>query len=171
MNRNDIKTLLDYHIWANRQVWQCVESLSDDQYASASDYSIGSVFDQVYHLMSSDWYTIMLLQGKTPDPKDPAAPQQDALAERPSMRARWDALEQELRELSLTLTDDQWNQVVSLPTGPDTTLEAPLWSLQVANINHATNHRAQVLARIHEFGGETVEQGFFFYLISRPVTA
>ena len=166
MNKQDVQTLLDYHIWANRQVWDSVMSLDVEQYTAASDYSIGSLQDQMFHLLGSDWYTLLMLQGKSPDPQDPEAPQREANEERPSLRANWDALERSLQDMAQSLTDEQWNTIMDLPIGGGSMLTAPCWSLLVANMNHATNHRAQILARIHALGGDTVEQGFFFYLVA-----
>ena len=31
-------------------------------------------------------------------------------------------------------------------------------------VNHGTDHRAQILARLHELGAETVEQDLMLYL-------
>lgn len=167
MNEQDAKTLLDYHIWADRQVWQCVETLSAKQYTQAHEYSKGSVHNHMFHLMGGDWFTMFLLQaGQYPDPSNPLMPKQEDFPDRPSLRTRWDMIEQEFADFVKSLGVDVWDTTMTLPAGNDSTFDATLGELLMAHVNHGTNHRAQVLARIHALGGKTVEQGFYFYLMS-----
>lgn len=122
----------------------------------------------MFHLMSSDnWLAQYILQGQVPAPDDPAAPQQTDYPDRASLRAGWDDVEQELTGVVTALSDKQWNETLTLPSGNDDTFATTLGELFVTNVNHGTNHRAQVLALINELGGHTVEQGFYFYLLQR----
>ena len=44
-----LKSLVDYNTWANQQVWNCVQSLTDEQFTQAHAYSTGSVYEHVFH--------------------------------------------------------------------------------------------------------------------------
>jgi uncharacterized damage-inducible protein DinB len=38
-----------------------------------------------------------------------------------------------------------------------------LWEVFFGVVNHGTNHNAQILALLHQYGAPTVEQGYYFY--------
>lgn len=160
-------TLLDYHIWANRQIWPCVAALSEEQYTQEVDYSAGSLFNQMFHLVQTDWWAIFTLKGTFPEKDDPTRFEQADLADRAALRAKWDELEGQLRDLAAPLSDDVWSKTVTMPDGQGGSFDSTVWEMLYATVNHGTNHRAQVLKLVDELGGETVEQGFYFYLMSR----
>lgn len=167
MQVETIRMLLDYHIWADRQVWKCVESISDVQFTQEHGHSIGSVHNQVFHLMFTDWYTVVWLEGRVPQQDDPAFIKQDAYPHRTAIREKWDQIENELNAFAESLTDEKLAVLLTVPIGEDVSFDTNWGEALLTTVNHGTNHRAQILALINEFGGETVEQGLFFYLMQR----
>ena len=49
MNKHDVIRLFDYNFWAG------VEQLSTSQFDQPTDYSIGSVHEQVVHMLEVEW--------------------------------------------------------------------------------------------------------------------
>jgi uncharacterized damage-inducible protein DinB len=41
------------------------------------------------------------------------------------------------------------------------------WQILLHVVNHGTDHRAQVLRALHDFGAETKEQDFIFYVFDQ----
>ena len=168
MSVETINSLLEYHIWANNQLWSCVESLTDDQFNQEDDYSIGSVYNQTFHLMQTDWSSAYFFQnGSWPGPDVPDAVTKEAYTSRSAIRSKWDEAEVTLRQAVATLTDEKLATTMSLPAGDDKTFDVSLWEFLYSIVNHGTNHRAQTLALISKLGGKTVEQGVYFHYMQR----
>jgi len=163
MTVQEMIRLFDYMYWANKQMWQCVLTLDEAQQKINLDYSIGSVHDQLVHLVSVEnlwvnylWHgEVEFIDGRM-------------LNTLSQIRKEWDALEQEMRDYLSTLTDDDLNQVITVKFATPSTVKLKDILLQI--LNHATDHRAQILAGINRLGGKTVEQDYFRYL-AQPTVA
>jgi uncharacterized damage-inducible protein DinB len=165
--KKTMRSLMDYHIWADRQVWECVESITEEQFTQEHDYSTGSIHNQIFHLMFGDWSTVAYMTGGMPDKDDPAYLKQADFPTRESIRRRWNEAEEGLQNYVETLTDEQLQAEMSVPKGDGETFQATLWELLYSHVNHGTNHRAQILALLAQMGAKTVEQGAYFYLMQR----
>lgn len=165
--KQQIEDLLAYHIWANREVCNYAESLTQAQFQQEHDYSTGSVAKQLFHLMQTDWFTPPTLKGGFPDPNSPEAPKEEDYPDVASLRAKWESLEADLREAVLALSEAEWLRPYTLSFGKDMSIDTNAWEMFVTSVNHGTNHRAQTLALIDQLGGKTGEQGYFFYLMQR----
>ncbi|MEM7118139.1 MAG: DinB family protein [Chloroflexota bacterium] len=167
MSKNLINSLIDYHIWANRQVWECVTALSDEAFTAEVDYSIGSIHNHIFHLMFTDWSSVGMLQGNMPSQDDPNYLKQEDFGERDKIRVAWDAAEAGLRAFVAVVTEEQLANEIQLPGMDGATFTATLAELMISLMNHGTNHRAQLLRAIHQAGKPTVEQGIYFYFMQR----
>ncbi|MFN8447164.1 MAG: DinB family protein [Anaerolineae bacterium] len=167
MNAAYFRRMIDYTYWAHRQVWGCVAELSDDQFTRPCDYSVGSVQQQVVHTMGAEWLWLQRVRGEQPEP----FLQAEDFPTRPAIRARWDEIEAGWRAYVAALTDDQLEQplVYTSITG-GARREQILWEGLAQIVNHATDHRAQTLALIHQVGGRTLAQDFIFYTWGYPTT-
>lgn len=167
MNVETLRLFYEYDRWANAQVWACVEKLSDDQFTQESDYSIGSVHNQVFHLMGSELWSLKFF-GETIDDELQALKQED-FPTRKSIRSQWDGYIQRLDAGLETLTDDMLQAPINLELGSK--LTGPMWHFLIAMINHGMDHRCQILALIHALGGETCEHEFWFYMMAQQKSA
>ena len=157
--------LFNYHIWANNQVWSCVESLTDEQFAQADSYSIGSVLKQQFHLMQTDWSSAhFMLHGSWPSGE---GLKEEDFQDRSALRARWDEVEADLRAGLAGLSEAQLGTTMDLPAGDGKTFTISFWEFCYTLVNHGTNHRAQCLDLISKLGGKTAEQGAYFYYMQR----
>lgn len=167
MNADSYRRMIDYSYWAHRRVWASVMQLTDEQFDRPCDYSIGSLHAQLVHTMDSERLWLERLQGKSPNPRfEPT----EAYPTRESIRAKWDEVEANWREFAAALTDEQLQQpftFTSITTGRQQT--QLLWEGLTQILNHATDHRAQMLFLIHQLGGATDAQDFIFYAWENPL--
>jgi hypothetical protein len=103
MNANAFRHFYEYHFAENRKIWDSyVTQLSHEQFTEDVDYSLGSVRDQILHLISVDDTWFSDLRGVAlPEPLNPAD-----LTDLESIRAHWDNVEQSMRDYLGTLRDD-----------------------------------------------------------------
>lgn len=158
MNADAFRHLYGYHFAENRRIWDYVTQLTPEQFAQPASYSHGSVRDQVVHLMNVDegWFTE--LRGvEFPEPF-PSADVDD----RELIRARWDSVEQNMREYLAKLRDDM---LLSRPIKePDEDKDLVLWQVLLHVANHGTDHRAQILRLLNDLGVKTSSQDYIFYV-------
>lgn len=161
-----VRDLYDYNYWAHRQVWECLEQLTDEQFTQDLGYSVGSLHDQCVHVMSVEFWWFRFLKTGVVEFLNP-----DDYSSRESIRAAWDDAEREVRDYLATLTPEELQREVS-PGFWEGHLAIRVWQAMIQVANHSTDHRAQILAGIHRLGGPTVEQDYLSYLMARSgVTA
>lgn len=165
MNAAYFRRMIDYTFWEHRQVWGCVLALSEDLYCRPCDYSIGSVHEQVVHTMGAEWLWLQRVRDEAPD----SFLRADDFADRDAVRTRWDEIESGWRAFVDVLKDEQLEQPVRYFAMTDKSWhEQPLWEGLAQIVNHATDHRAQILALIHQVGGKTMAQDFIYYTWQQP---
>lgn len=155
MHADQIRELFDYHITANRHLWDTsVMALSNDQFKQKLDYSIGSIRNQCVHLMSVDERWFSGLRGvAVPHFLNPVH-----YPTREKVRAYWDRVEADMRAYLDALTDEQLSG----------TLEAlPVWAVLQHVALHGMDHRAQMLAMLHTLGAPTYPQDFIYRFFKR----
>lgn len=165
MNAAYFRRLFDYNYWAHRRVWDCVMQLTEEQFTRPCDYSIGSVHAQVVHTMGAEWLWLTRVRGaailRFPPPED--------YPTREMIRVRWDEIEQEWRAYLDGLKDEDLEKRIEYVSIRGNTRRVNVLYDSLAHIlNHSTDHRAQMLAVIHQLGGKTIEQDLIFYTWEHP---
>lgn len=161
MDASVIGRLLQYHYGMFDRVWERALDLTAKQLVAESDYSYGSVRKHLVHCMNVDRRWLARLKGgATPPLLLPAdCPDQAAL------RDRWDRIRQRVLAYVASLTEADLNETVFVDLeGRD--LEARRfrrWEILLHIVNHGTDHRAQILARLHDLGAETIEQDLILH--------
>ena len=161
MNANAIRHFYDYHFAENRKIWdRYITLLSQEQFTQKTDYSHGSVRDQVLHLIDVDEAWFRDLGGD----ELPASLAPEDFDDRAKIRAHWDNVEQMMRDYLAGLEDDM---LFDKPlTGEDTNLI--LWQVLLHVVNHGTDHRAQLLRVLNDLGVQTTSQDYIFYVYDNP---
>lgn len=157
MNAEAFRHFYAYHFAENRKLWNAfVVPLTDEQFMRPLDYSIGSVRNQIVHLISVDDAWFSDLRGlAVPEHRDP-----NTLSDRGEIRAYWDNVEQGMREYLAGLSD---GVLAEKPlSGEDG--ELTLWQILLHVANHGTDHRAQILRQINDMGYKTAPQDYVFYI-------
>lgn len=161
MNADAFRHLYDYHFTANRKIWnECIVSLSDEQFTRKTGYSVGSVRNQVVHMMNIDDRWFCGLRGvKVPGFLNPIH-----YAKRDRIRQKWDGIEATMRDYLVTLQDDALFEQPFLEADNDPTC---LWQVLIHVINHGTDHRAQLLSLLNQLGVKTFPQDYFFFMTGK----
>jgi uncharacterized damage-inducible protein DinB len=159
MNADAFRYLYDYHFAENHKLWDlCFQDLSFTQFTQNVDYSHASLRNQIVHLMQVEeiWFC-EISNIAIPDPFPPSAAD-----DRRIIRLHWDLVEGRMRAYLAKLTD---NMLLDKPIRDnDEDKDLALWQVLIHVINHATDHRSQVLRMLHDFGLKTGPQDFIFYV-------
>ena len=156
MNADDFRTLFDYHFTINRKIWkQCVVPLTQEQFLQDATYSIGSIRNQLVHMMDIDQIWFHDLRG------EPFTGRLDAaeFSDRDRLREAWGKIEADMQLYLDTLEDQDLSRVVEIDTGAT----FKVWQGLIHVINHGTDHRAQLLALLHSMGHTTLPQDYADY--------
>lgn len=155
MNADAFRQYYDYHLAENRKIWESyVVPLTQEQFLQKVDYSMGSVRNQMVHLMNVDEAWFSGLRNVEPEFLEDSD-------DRDAIRAHWDKVEQHMRDYLSTLKDEMLFQK-PFPEGEDEALI--LWQVLLHVVNHGTDHRAQTLRVLHDLGVKTGPQDFVFYV-------
>jgi uncharacterized damage-inducible protein DinB len=158
VNADAFRHFYDYHFAENRKIWDHVMQLTAEQFTQPVSYSRGSVRDQVIHLMDCDDTWFSELQGVTPS--EPVPPTD--IDDRPILRARWDSIEQSMREYLAELRDELLSEKPIKE--PDEDKDLIVWQVLLHVANHGTDHRAQILRLLNDLGLKTESQDYIFYV-------
>ena len=162
MNADAIRHLYNYHFAENRMTWdKYIVPLSQEQFIQPSDYSVGSVRNQIVHIMSVDDIWFSGIRGL----EIPAWLNPEDFNDRSLIRAHWDNLEQMMRDYLSKLQDDM---LFKKPFAEGEDKDLILWQVLMQVINHGTDHRAQLLRLLHDLGVKTVSQDYIFYVYDHP---
>lgn len=162
MNADAIRHFYDYHFAENRSTWdKYIVPLSQEEFTQHSNYSVGSVRNQIVHLMSVDRTWFSGLRGiEPPNWFDPTQ-----LDDRNVIRAQWDTVEQDMRDYLAKLQDDM---LFEKPFAEGEDKDLLLWQVLLHVVNHGTDHRAQILRLLNDLGTKTVSQDYIFYVYDHP---
>ncbi|MFZ4661021.1 MAG: DinB family protein [Caldilineaceae bacterium] len=164
MNASAFRHFYDYHFTENRTIWdRYITQLSYEQFTQPVSYSLGSVRDQIVHLMSVEEIWFSELRGVEPAEPFPPATGDD----RANIRAHWDSVEQSVRAYLAALPDDR---LFAKPIQePEEDRNLIVWQVLLHVVNHGTDHRAQLLRLLNDLGVKTVSQDYIFYVYDNPV--
>lgn len=154
MTADFFRKLVRYHLAANRHIWdEWIAPLSDDQFVTACDYSVGSVRNQCVHLFNIDERWLCGLRGlEIVNFEDPDHYGTD----KEKVRTAWDDVARDVEAYIAALTDEDLEKPYA-ETG--LTVAEVLFHM----VNHGTDHRAQLLRVLHDLGVETKAQDYVYF--------
>jgi uncharacterized damage-inducible protein DinB len=165
MSVEHFQRMINYMVWADRRLWQSIVPLPDEAIANPIDYSLGSLHEQVVHQMEAQWIWLERIKGFAQEGFTPAS----AYPNRESIIERWTRVQEAWLNYINALEDDDLGTTITYQRVRDkATFEMRLTDIIAHVINHATDHRAQMLALIASYGGQTFEQDYSFYLNNLP---
>jgi uncharacterized damage-inducible protein DinB len=164
MDVHAIQILFDYNYTTHDRVWDCVMELTEEQFVAESDYSWRSLRNHLVHVMSVDNRWLARVQNQPlPDRLEVVDyPNQD------TVREKWNDIRDDVISYVTGLTPDELTETldVDLPHRGGK-YQNKRWEILVHMVNHGTDHRAQILSRLHDLGAITVEQDMILYLWDR----
>ncbi len=163
MTPESIARLFDYNYWAFERVWGCIEQITDEQFIQPLGYSRGPIRDQVVHLMSATWRWVERLQLVEASPRLVY----EDFTSKAATKTMWDQMRGDVMRYIRSLDQAQLDEVIRWEISSlALTSHSPRWELLLHVANHGTDHRAQILAMLHEhFRVGTVEQDMLLYLV------
>ncbi len=151
------RNLYEYHFTINRKIWdRCIVPLPQEAFTRKIDYSVGSVRNQVVHMLNIDDRWFSGLRGV----EVPGFINPEDYVEKDQIRAKWDEVEAHMRAYLGDLRDDL---LITHPFGD----QIPVWQVLQHVAIHGADHRAQLLALLNSLGVETFPQDYFFFMIGR----
>ncbi len=159
MNADAFRHFYNYHFAENRKVLEHVASLTFEQFTQPIVYSHSSIREQIVHLLDVEDVWFSELRGAQPAEPLPETVTAD---DRDTIRAHWDKVEGNIRAYIANLEDDF---LFSKPiTDPEEDKNLIVWQVLLHVVNHATDHRAQLLRALHDLGVDTKSQDYIFYV-------
>ena len=90
MNTDHFIQLYQYNTWANQRVWDCAMTSTPEDYHKDSDFSVGSVYEQLFHTMAVEsWWIGFLATGEVKFLGDDDS---EKCQDREILRQTWDAI-------------------------------------------------------------------------------
>ena len=165
MKPNEIKSIFGYNFWAFDRVWQCISQISDAQFVEEIDYSTGSIRNIIVHIMNGNRVWMSVLRGIEFPPRL-ALENFDICSE---TKVKWDELQIEFMAHLDCIDQEQLNGMIDWELlSHEIKSTSFRWEILLHLANHATDHRAQILAILHQhFHIRTVEQDMIIYLAER----
>lgn len=162
MNPQSIKEMYDYTYWAFDLIWPCIDKLSDNQFVKDLGYSLGSVRNQIVHLVSSHRRWLFRLQYFQP-------PQHLEFGDFPTktkVRAKWNCAKSELLGYVCALDQNDLDEKIDYELqGRSIKASNYRWEILLHLFNHSTDHRSQILTLLNtKFLIDTPEQDYLFFL-------
>ncbi|MCB0139612.1 MAG: DinB family protein [Caldilineaceae bacterium] len=153
-----IRGLIAYNYALHDRLWESINHLRDEQFVMDIPYSHGSVRNHVIHIAGVDGRWLRGLRG---EPN--ACEFQPAPSAYPSLAAAqqlWVSVSADVQGYVATMTEAD---LITIPSG----MEEPRWQILTHIVNHGTDHRAQLLRMLHDFGVPTFDQDLIFYWWAR----
>lgn len=153
-----VRAMIDYNYACHRRVWESIMALTDEQFTQEIPYSQGSIRNHMVHLATVDG-------GWLRDLKE--SPDADTF--------RYDPVDYPTRESARGLCQRAAEEVIAyVDTLDESALqyqpkELPLtvWQTLIHLVNHGTDHRAQVLRALHDYGAPTFDQDLVYHFLDR----
>lgn len=161
MNADDFRHLYEYHFTINRKIWdQCILPLTDEQFKEKVTYSVGSVRNQVVHMLNIDDRWFCGLRGQP----IPGFLNVVYFHKRDKIRAMWDRVEADMRAYLGGLQDDRLHDQPFMAIDNDPIY---VWQVLLHVANHGTDHRAQLLMILNQLGVKTFPQDYANFIEGR----
>jgi uncharacterized damage-inducible protein DinB len=128
-----------YNEWANEKVLAAAASISDEELARERTVSMGSIGQELAHIVAAQEAWSSRLRGEEPT-RSSEPPQKDIVA---SLRKRYDVSHAWLMEYTARLTNDELARVIDVEWQGDVYRYTP-WKMLMHLANHGTQHRAEV---------------------------
>jgi uncharacterized damage-inducible protein DinB len=151
-----VRTMIEYNCALHRRTWDSIDTLSKAQFQREVNYSHGSLRNHMLHLASVDRRWLYGLK----ELPDVGHLKSEEYPTRESVHIVFDSVMKDVTEYVAGLTEAE---IEKTPPG----LPGPRWQILLHLVNHGTDHRAQVLRLLTDFGAPTFDQDFILWLAKR----
>jgi uncharacterized damage-inducible protein DinB len=141
-----IETLFRHNLWANVRLFEACANLSDEQLAAKITGTYGSIRDTLQHIVTSERSYLHRITTGQPYPRVEGAPPMTMSEMQASIRASGEGLISAAPNVKAgDSVEVNWQGTPRM---------VPLTIFLTQAINHATEHRAQIMATLTHIGIE-----------------
>jgi len=157
-----IHTLFEYTFWSFDRVWSCIDQLTDEQFGEDIPYSVGSIRNQLIHIMSGTTRWIYRVK-QEPVPDHLHYENYSQILE---TKQKWEEMRTGVLQYIHTLDEEALEETIHWELlGRGLSHDNRRWQILMHVANHATDHRSQILMLLNrKFNIDTTEQDLLFYL-------
>ncbi|MGE7903187.1 DinB family protein [Peribacillus sp. NPDC094092] len=166
MEMNRVRKMYDYHVWANRQVFQNLKQLPDGVYGDTIKSVFPSIKEVLVHLYSTDLTWLEIMKGSTVQDTFKKVEQRRkevggfSLLE---LESSYDELAKDYDNFFTSQPDLERTIVTEHPKMG--VCEFVLADLIHHVVNHGTYHRGNVSAMLHQQGERGAPTDYVFYCL------
>lgn len=144
-----VETLFRHHLWANLQLLELCSTLSDEQLQTSAVGGYGSVIDTLQHMVRAERSYFSRISTGAPYQRPADAPPLDFAEMAKWLRYSGEGLIEWAPKVEASdRVEIQWDEQI---------VHVPKAVLLTQAINHATEHRAQIMAILTQLGIEPPE--------------
>lgn len=148
MNRDDLRSLVDYHYWATYRLLDAVGPLDADQFTRDLKNSFPSVRDTLSHLHSAEWIWLSRLRGRSPTAFLP----HERFAQPADARGAWRDTEADMRDYVDSVDEVALAALLEYRLMNGQPGATPVGRILQHVVNHGTYHRGQVTTMLRQLG-------------------
>lgn len=154
-----VQLIWEYNYWAHHKLWDTLMSISQDDFLREVDYGIGSLHKQIVHTMWAEALWLRRINGQdrinwtTGD-----FPTREAVIE------QWKLVERDYQSYLANVNQEEFaREIVVYSQAYEQNYTHSIAEILIHVVNHGTDHRAQILRLIGDYGGDTFEQDMIYY--------
>ena len=151
MNVDDLRFLFEYDRWANARMFEAVDALTGEQFAT--------VRETLAHIVGVEWIWFQRCNGVNPT----STPAWMENPTRDILHAELRTIERDWASYVSALRDDDLQRVIEYVRLAGEPGSRKLVHLLQHVINHSTYHRGQVATRMREAGGTPIATDFLIF--------
>jgi uncharacterized damage-inducible protein DinB len=136
LRSSDVRSLLDYTSWANRQILETAGAVPVEAFTAPSEVTWRNLRGTLVHTLDVERSWRARLQGRPREEWDPDLPEEEFPTVE-SLAARWSAEDEEMRSWLGSLDDDSMAAVVDLGGAN----RFPLWYFLMHIVTHSAQQR------------------------------
>jgi uncharacterized damage-inducible protein DinB len=164
MTVDDIRTLYAYNRWANRRLLDAVRSLPLEALAQDLRTSHTSIRGTLSHILLGEWRWLQVWRAQFSTGIDNEEPPSEALADIPSLEARWASVARDQDTFIEALTETALGTPVPFERTQGQRWRFPLAQLMQHVVNHSSYHRGQVVTLLRQLGRTPPVTDFHVFL-------
>jgi uncharacterized damage-inducible protein DinB len=156
-----IRTMLDYSIWARDRLLTVIETLDEAALRKVPEGgAYGSIHDTLAHMAVSEWMWLQRCQGRSPE----RLPKGEDFASQRVLIDWWNEQHAHATEYVQVLDDADLQGEVTYrgPDGKERTRK--VWHMLMQVVNHQTEHRGQLASYLGQLGHEVPQIDLVVYL-------
>jgi uncharacterized damage-inducible protein DinB len=136
----EIRTLYDYHYWANGRICEAATRITPEQFVAPAPVPWGSIRGTLVHTLGAERSWLARWEGRAPPPR----PADDEFPTIAAVIAAWGESEARIRAFIAGLDDEALDRDFAYTRYSGERRVQPLWQLLVHVVNHGTQHRSEV---------------------------